>query len=260
MPPIFDPNHSAFDLSPTQIQSYLRWSERLAWALALLIPFTALLVGNRPGMVLAVGMTAILVFLAREVGGGKSEAAIGLLFFALARLLGGLLGLLVVPVLFALVEIVVFAQGARAAMALKRGPLRSRAGDAVPLAAAHAPARLPAWPPEKGWTKHVWFDLTVGLVLIVSSITSFMWLFTGLQSSGSWGGIGLLLIPVVQLAAILLGCALLVAAWGGMRGRTWVPTLRWITYLVMLGGMAAFGGDCVGDNRYPAARYLSLMV
>jgi hypothetical protein len=107
MTALFDPSHSAYDLSSTQIQSYLRWSSRLAWALALLIPFTALLVGGQLAMILAVGMAAILVFLARELERGKSEAAVGLLVFALARLLGGMLGLLVVPVLFALVEVLV---------------------------------------------------------------------------------------------------------------------------------------------------------
>jgi hypothetical protein len=229
MTALFDPSHSAYDLSSTQIQSYLRWSSRLAWALALLIPFTALLVGGQLAMILAVGMAAILVFLARELERGKSEAAVGLLVFALARLLGGMLGLLVVPVLFALVEVLVFAQGARAAMALKRGP------SAAPTP-THRPARLP----EKGWSRLAWFDLTVGAGLIVLSILSFKWLFEGLPND-AWGGIGLLLIPIIQLAAVLLGAALLVAAWGGSQGRSWVPKLRWITYLVILGGMAAFG-------------------
>ena len=186
-------------------------------------------------MILAVGMAAILVFLARELDRGKSEAAVGLLVFALARLLGGMLGLLVVPVLFALVEVLVFAQGARAAVALKRGP-RLQAEPSASPAPAHRPAPLP----EKGWSRLACFDLTVGAVLIGLSILSFKWLFEGLPSD-AWGGIGLLLIPIVQLAAVLLGAALLVAAWGGSQGRPWVPKLRWITYLVILGGMAAFG-------------------
>ena len=237
MPTILDPTHPAFHLSSSQIRSYLRWSERMAWALAILIPLTGLLAGTQKGLAISLAMAAILGFLARELGRGQSEAAIGLFIFALTRVLVGQLGLIPVPMLFALVELVVFAQGARAAMALKRESLQTPAGDAIPSAAASPPPL----PPERGWTKRVWFDLTVGVVLVVISVTTFILIFADLPSD-AWGGVGLLLIPILQLAVILVGFALIVAALGGTAGRLWVPKLRWITYLVLLGGLAMFGG------------------
>ena len=237
MPDIFDPDHPAFALTPEQSHRYLLWSERLAYALAILLGLAAVILGKRQ-LAASLLSAAVFFFFARQLSQGKTDSAIGLLLFAVGRLFATLLGIIHVPTLFALAEITVFGQGARGAIALKR-PLPVDSETGRPLAQPRT--SVTASPPETGWTSRVRFDLATGVVLIVVSITSFTWLFQGVPSSGYMGGPGILLIVGVQLIAILLGLALIVAAFGGMSGGRWVPMFRWIIYLVIVGGILLFG-------------------
>lgn len=211
-------------------ERYLRWSWWLCYLLVVAVPVRALIVNGSTFLPGALLTSVIFLFLGRLIRRGNLGAAAALVVMATLRLFAAYHGLLPIPVPVILGELVVFALGLRAAIALHRQETTSDPAVAV------APD-----PDEPAGTVGVSRDLLVGVIIVAICGFTFPWLFRVMARPDAMGTPSMLLIPLVQLVGIILGGLLIVAALAMRSGRAWGQTLRGGVYIVMLGVVLLFG-------------------
>jgi hypothetical protein len=264
MPPMLTTTHPIFALPRERSRSYLNWGRRLAQAEAILLLFGAcsLLDASaasghiNPFAIAAAGMAILWLILGHYVGRGSAHAAIILLGLSISRqamaFMPGASEFWTALSPLILVDLFVFAQAARGAIALARPIIASPMETATVFRPRPAPAlastvsgREFKWPvdwvessaseratPTSIWAPNFSVDFTVAASLVAVAMA---WLnhAAGVNTEGV-GGLAALFDYVCALFHLIVATVLFAAAYGGAKGKSWARGTRTFAYGALL--------------------------
>jgi len=274
MPPALDATHPVFALPPERSRAYLRWAQRLAQAEGIiLLVGSALTVFSGRGApaaeAAAVGIIALALLsltLGWQVARGSAQAAVILLGLSASRsvvaLVPGAPDWWTNPLPLALLELFVFGQGVRGAIALARHrasadsfggnaaavelmpPAMARMlGEATAAGAAlwsRLERYLERWLARlRQWPRSAVIDIAVAVVIGRFSLRG---MATPIPRGEGLMGLAEALTCLFSAVNFLLSATLLVAALGTLKAKSWATGLRVCAYVLLAASVWVFSG------------------
>lgn len=274
MPPALDASHPVFALPPERSRAYLRWTQRLAQAegIILLIGSGLTAVGGRTAAGSAtagVGIVALALLsltLGWQVARGSPRAAVILLGLSVSRSLAalapGAAEWWTSPLPLTLLELFVFAQGVRGAIALAQHhasadpfagsaaavelmtPGMARVLGEATAAGADRWSRLERYLESRlarlrQWPRSAPIDIAVAVVIGWFSVRG---MTTPIPRGEGLIGLAEVLTCLFSAVNFLVSVTLLVAARGTLKAKTWATGLRVCAYVLLAASVWVYSG------------------